>query len=135
MFLKCQPRAVHLKTQSVTPIIFCEHAVQELGVLCCKLAERQTCVEVCGNDAILGMQVGLFCVFDGHCGRRTAEEAKRLLAGELSERLHHAVDELREGIGAGSLWEDVFLATDKVGAGLSFQALKPHRESWSCCLG
>jgi serine/threonine protein phosphatase PrpC len=57
--------------------------------------------------------VGLFCVFDGHCGRQAAELATDLLPSEISKRLPAALPVLASGMGPGMLWEESFLATDK----------------------
>ena len=55
----------------------------------------------------------LFCIFDGHCGRNAAREARDLLPQILSEALSQVSDGLQNGSGgADSIWESVFLSTD-----------------------
>ncbi|KAK9829211.1 hypothetical protein WJX72_004520 [[Myrmecia] bisecta] len=56
--------------------------------------------------------VGLFCVFDGHCGRATAEEVRDILPKQLAERLPSVTADMAAGRGADSIWEDTFLTTD-----------------------
>lgn len=54
----------------------------------------------------------VFCIFDGHCGRNSAREARDLLPQILSEGLHQVNDNLQSGKGADTIWEDTFLSTD-----------------------
>ena len=54
----------------------------------------------------------VFCIFDGHCGRNSAREARDLLPQILSEGLHQVNDSLQKGNGADSIWENTFLSTD-----------------------
>lgn len=54
----------------------------------------------------------LFCIFDGHCGRNSAREARNLMPDILAENLLQVDDDLRQGEGANSIWEQTFLTTD-----------------------
>lgn len=54
----------------------------------------------------------LFCIFDGHCGRNSAREARDLLPQILSDSLNQLGEGLQNGSGADSIWEQVFLSTD-----------------------
>lgn len=54
----------------------------------------------------------LFCIFDGHCGRNSAREARDLLPQILADSLKQHSDTLQNGNGADSIWEQVFLSTD-----------------------
>ena len=58
------------------------------------------------------VQAALYCVFDGHCGRKTASTCTRLLPEELRKRMGEVRPDLDAGVGAGRVWEEVFLATD-----------------------
>lgn len=60
----------------------------------------------CGDCA------SLFCIFDGHCGRNSAREARDLLPQILSDSLKQVGDSLQHGSGADSIWEQAFLSTD-----------------------
>ena len=55
---------------------------------------------------------GLFCIFDGHCGRQAAEQAMEILPNELAARLPAARQGLADGSGLSGAWEEAFLATD-----------------------
>lgn len=54
----------------------------------------------------------LFCIFDGHCGRNSAREARNLLPEIFAEELANVEGEMRHGKGADSIWERTFLKTD-----------------------
>ena len=58
------------------------------------------------------MGTSLFCIFDGHCGRNSAREARDVLPQILSDALQQKIDTLQHGNGADSVWENVFLSTD-----------------------
>lgn len=75
----------------------------------------QTCEDVPHAEIPLrGTQgVGLFCIFDGHCGRTTAKEARALLPEILASRIGQASAAMQAGRGADAIWEEVFLATDR----------------------
>ena len=51
-------------------------------------------------------------MYDGHCGRAAADEARVLLAEELDARLPGAANDLASGAGVQRVWEAAFLATD-----------------------
>jgi len=54
----------------------------------------------------------LFCIFDGHCGRNSAKEARELLPQILADSLPQASGNMQNGGGADSIWEQTFLTTD-----------------------
>lgn len=54
----------------------------------------------------------LFCIFDGHCGRNSAKEARDLLPQILADSLSQVSDSMQQGSGADSIWEHTFLTTD-----------------------
>ncbi|DBA93109.1 TPA: hypothetical protein ACH3X2_003427 [Trebouxia sp. C0005] len=54
----------------------------------------------------------LFCIFDGHCGRNSAKEARELLPQILADSLSEVSDSMQNGNGADSIWEQTFLTTD-----------------------
>lgn len=54
----------------------------------------------------------LFCIFDGHCGRNSAREARNLLPEIFAGELSQVEDDMRQGKGADSIWEQTFLNTD-----------------------
>eukprot|EP00899_Mesostigma_viride_P005109 jgi/Mesvir1/1459/Mv14445-RA.1 len=60
-------------------------------------------------------QFGLFCVFDGHCGRAAAELARSLFPGEVTRFLAQAgaVDKILRTDDATKLLQEAFAATDK----------------------
>ena len=58
------------------------------------------------------VQAALYCIFDGHIGRRSASSCTKLLPEELRVRMTEVKPRLESGEGPGQLWEDVFLATD-----------------------
>ena len=58
------------------------------------------------------MQAALYCVFDGHCGRKTAATCTKALPEELRKRMAEMKPRLDCGEGGGRIWEEVFLATD-----------------------
>ncbi|KAK9843961.1 hypothetical protein WJX81_000542 [Elliptochloris bilobata] len=60
----------------------------------------------------VGAPAALFCVFDGHCGRRAAEQAAQALPRELAARLPEEGPGLAAGRGAGRAWEAAFQAID-----------------------
>jgi serine/threonine protein phosphatase PrpC len=66
------------------------------------------------QEAVLGAAepAVLFGVFDGHCGRGAAEEAKAALPLQLAQRLKQVTARLAAGAGADTVWEEAFLATD-----------------------
>lgn len=68
-------------------------------------------LHVC-SAAFSCVQAALYCVFDGHCGRKTAAACTRLLPEELRRRMPELRPALDAGEGAGAAWEEVFLATD-----------------------
>lgn len=59
-----------------------------------------------------GGPAALLCVFDGHCGRRAAEQVAAALPRELGARLPAQAAELAAGRGARAAWEAAFQATD-----------------------
>lgn len=61
---------------------------------------------------IMAGQAALYCVFDGHCGRKTASQCTHLLPEELRKRMPDVKPGLDLGKGPGKIWEDVFLAVD-----------------------
>lgn len=54
----------------------------------------------------------LFCIFDGHCGRNSAKEARELFPQILADSLSEVSDSMQHGNGADSIWEQTFLTTD-----------------------
>lgn len=58
------------------------------------------------------MQAALYCIFDGHIGRKSASSCTKLLPEELRKRMVQIKPSLDSGEGLGKIWEDVFLATD-----------------------
>ena len=54
----------------------------------------------------------LFCIFDGHCGRNSAKEARELLPQILADSLSVVSDGMQHGHGADGIWEQTFLSTD-----------------------
>ena len=54
----------------------------------------------------------MFCIFDGHCGRKTACEASQLLPNLLAQQAAKCSDNLTSGIGLERELGDVFLETD-----------------------
>lgn len=58
------------------------------------------------------MQAALYCIFDGHIGRKSASSCTKLLPEELRVRMAEVKPRLDSGEGLGQIWEDVFLATD-----------------------
>jgi len=54
----------------------------------------------------------LFCIFDGHCGRNSAKEARELLPQILADSLSEVSDSMQSGNGADGIWEQTFLTTD-----------------------
>lgn len=40
------------------------------------------------SGSVVPVAAGLFCVFDGHCGREAAEQAQRLVPDHVASRLH-----------------------------------------------
>lgn len=68
------------------------------------------------ETALGGSTAGLFCVFDGHCGRGAADAASAVLPEEVSARLPVVKDVMEagsEGAGAHGALHAAFLATDK----------------------
>ncbi len=57
-------------------------------------------------------RAAVFCVFDGHCGRKTAYEASQLLPNLLAQQAAKCSEALEEGIGLQREMEQVFLETD-----------------------
>lgn len=70
---------------------------------------------MCSGSCVKGtplLQVALYCVFDGHCGRKTASNCTKMLPEELRKRMAEMKPRLDSGEGGGQIWEEVFLATD-----------------------
>lgn len=40
------------------------------------------------SGSVVPVAAGLFCVFDGHCGREAAEQAQSLVPDSVASRLH-----------------------------------------------
>ena len=79
------------------------------------LRRGQGCEDVCYWDVPLRSRAdgaSLFCIFDGHCGRNSAREARDLLPQLLADNLEHVEDSMRQGQGADQIWEQTFLNTD-----------------------
>ncbi|KAL3137819.1 hypothetical protein ABBQ38_005075 [Trebouxia sp. C0009 RCD-2024] len=79
---------------------------QRRGQGCEDVIHWEVPLRSCGNCA------SLFCIFDGHCGRNSAREARELLPQILSDSLKQVGDSLQHGSGADSIWEQAFLSTD-----------------------
>ena len=92
---------------------------QRRGQGCEDVIHWEVPLRSCGNNA------SLFCIFDGHCGRNSAREARELLPQILSDSLKQVDDSLQHGSGADNIWEQTFLSTD---SSIKRAALQQH--SW-----
>lgn len=86
----------------------CRHSLQRLRFanLPLQASPEALICQVCA------VQAALYCIFDGHIGRKSASSCTKLLPEELRVRMAEVRPRLESGEGPGQLWEDVFLATD-----------------------
>lgn len=78
----------------------------------CLCLKQQGSEGVDPSEASLYMQAALYCVFDGHIGRKCASSCTKLLPEELRSRVDSLKLQMDNGQGMGKAWEEVFLATD-----------------------
>ena len=104
----------------VTGVLFCSNLLRLEGCAVSETGREHQRRGQCCEDVIhweLPLRsctygASLFCIFDGHCGRNSAREARDLLPQILSDSLKQVGDSLQYGTGADSIWEQTFLSTD-----------------------